>query len=46
MATKLIARTLSQLPRVNKTTNLGNALLEVAVPKDSSANPKYHSESC
>ena len=46
MATKLIARTTSQLPRVNKTTNIGNALIELSVPKDGSANPKYHSESC
>ena len=46
MATNLIARTISQLPSVSETTNLGKALLEVSVPKDSSANPKYHSEKC
>lgn len=46
MATNLIARTISQLPSVSGTTDLGKALLEVSVPKDSSANPKYHSEKC
>lgn len=46
MATKLTARTTSQLPRVNKTTNIGNALIELSVPKDGSVNPRYHSESC
>lgn len=46
MASKLIGRTVSQLPEVKKTTNLGNALFEVSVPKDGSVNPKYHSEKC